>query len=175
MAQRYYIDGYNVLHKSRALRPLARQSLESAREALIDRIAEFCSQYGAPCWLVFDGRTEQRAVEADHGRRVAALRVIYTAGASSADSWIEREVYKAGDRLNLVVVSNDGGIRNLVRGLGALTMDADHFIATIGAVRREIGETLQRRDKPEALGTIEGRVGAETLARLAELKKRLGP
>src|SRR5690606_31706248 len=125
---RYYIDGYNVMHQSSSLRPIARQDLERAREALVDKVAQFCIATAQEAIIVFDGRSQHQAELVDHYRGVSGLQVLYAPGHKRADAEIERRVYLERDRIKTVVVSNVRGLRDLCRGMGALVMEADSFL-----------------------------------------------
>jgi predicted RNA-binding protein with PIN domain len=174
MATHYYIDGYNVLHKSALLRPLLEVSFETAREALVDKVALFASTTGYPVTIVFDGRRKTYGEAADHGRPVQGYEVVYTRGDVSADGWIERMVYKADTRRSIVVVSGDRGIRDQCSGMGAMVMDADNFLKTIAGMRQEIDRAMDHRKEQHAsMSSIEDRLGGDSLSALQELRKKL--
>jgi predicted RNA-binding protein with PIN domain len=174
MPMHYYIDGYNVLHKSDLLRPLARTDFEAAREALIDKVAVFCGTTDNRVSIVFDGRGKTRGEVMPHGRGVGRLEVIYTHGELSADAFIEREVYKAAVRREVVAVSSDRGIRGLCQGLGAMVMDGNNFLQTVRSARAEIDRNLeQRRKEHHTLARIEDRLGGDTLDKLNALRDKL--
>ena len=172
MANTYYIDGYNVLHKSATLRNLLDLDLETARERFIDKIADFCITSGTRVILVFDGMGAQRVETVEHHRSAPGLDVRYAPSHLSADAVIEREVYNERDRLEVIVVTSDQGIRDLVRGMGALTMEPAHFLTNITESGRDVSDALQRtqRNAPEFL---EDRLGDAVLDKLRDLKKRL--
>ncbi|MBI2425146.1 MAG: NYN domain-containing protein [Candidatus Hydrogenedentes bacterium] len=172
MASVYYVDAYNVLHKSKRLRPLASRDLETAREALIDKVALFCTQTGKRVCVVFDGQSKQLAEKQAHYRGVPSLTVLFSPGHTSADTEIERRVYLERDRLDVVVVSNDQGLRDLCRGMGSLVMEADYFLAEIEDTRSEVMETLQRTQSHRA-ASIEECLDSGTLARLKALRDKL--
>jgi predicted RNA-binding protein with PIN domain len=171
MAGTYFIDGYNVLHTARTLRPLLDTDFEAAREALIERIALICLG-GARAVLVFDGQSKARAQHAPHGRPAPGLEVVYAPAHHSADTVIERMVYQEKNRLEVCVVSNDRGLRDLCRGLGALTMEADAFLESGREQRRELKHRLgqSRKDAP---AFIEDALDADALAALKQLRDRL--
>ncbi len=54
MPSTYYIDGYNVIHHSSMLRPLADQDFEAAREAFIEKVGRFCVATGNEAKIIFD-------------------------------------------------------------------------------------------------------------------------
>jgi len=168
----YYIDGYNVLHKSATLRPLMMQDFESAREALIDKVAHFCTATGKEATIVFDGQARHRPEIAPHQRGVRGLHVLYSPHSISADTVIERAVYKAPHRIDLVVVSNDHGLRDLCRNMGALVMQADNFLATVRESRSDIRAALART-RPISPPVLEDHLDADTVARLKALRDKL--
>lgn len=172
MASIYYIDGYNILHRSRSLREAARADLENAREALIDRVAQFCVATGHVANLVFDGQRSHRAEKVAHHRNVAGLHVVYTPSDLTADSYIERHVYNHKDRLQVAVVSNDRSLRDLCRNLGALTMDADNFLETVTESRHDMSAVMERSNRMK-IEHLEDRLDGDSLRKLMELRKKL--
>ena len=172
MASIYYIDGYNILHRSRSLRESARADLENAREALIDRVAQFCVATGHVAYLVFDGQRSHRAEKVAHHRNVPGLHVVYTPSDLTADSYIERHVYNHKDRLQVAVVSNDRSLRDLCRNLGALTMDADNFLETVTESRHDMSDVMERSNRVK-IEHLEDRLDGDSLRKLMELRKKL--
>lgn len=172
MATTYYIDGYNVLHKSRMLRPLMDTDAETAREGLLDKVAHFCSTSQAKVIVIFDGRSKQIPETVAHHRSVKNLVVRYAPHHITADTLIEREVYSRSNRLDVVVVSNDRGLRDLCSGMGALTMEADSFLTTCRESRTETSRavTRQRKEQP---AFIEDSLDPEALDKLKALRDRL--
>jgi len=169
---RYYIDGYNILHKSRLLRPLVNIDFESAREGLIDKVAMLCMSSGRHATIVFDGQGLHNPEVMPHDRGVPHLKVMYSPSNHTADTIIERIVYKLPNRLEAVVVSNDRGLRDACRHMGALVMDADNFLETVQASRQSISSSLvrHRRTSPNHL---EQRLDESSLNYLNTLKKKL--
>jgi len=171
MASLYYIDGYNVLHRSSVMRASARVDLENAREALIDRVAQFCIATGHRACVVFDGRHTNKADRIPH-KNVPGLQLVYTPTDLTADSYIERAVYQHKDRLQVAVVSNDRSLRDLCRNLGALTMEADNFLDTVRESRQDMVGVMERA-KREKIEHLEDRLDADVLKKLMELRKKL--
>ncbi len=173
MPTTFYIDGYNVIHRSKTLRPLANSDFEGAREALIDRVAEICTALGRNAYVVFDGRSRHLPEHVAHGRRVAGLEVVYAPANKTADAVIERYVYQSTDKMNIVVVSGDRGLRDLCRNMGALVMDADNFLATSKEIDRDV-QTLAARTRQASPAFLEESLNPQSLEALAALKKKLG-
>ena len=172
MPTTFYIDGYNVIHRSKSLRPMAASDFAGAREALIDRVAEICTALGRNACIVFDGRSRHVPEHVDHGRKVAGLQVVYAPANKTADAVIERYVYQAADKMNLVVVSGDRGLRDLCRNMGALVMDADNFLATSQEIDRDV-QTLAARTRQAAPAFLEESLDPRSLEALAAFKKKL--
>ncbi len=168
----YYIDGYNVIHQSRSIRPLLKADFETARDALVERVARFCSVTGERAQIVFDGRG-RRAEPALPFHRAPGLEVVYSPGHQTADALIERSVYNTVDRRHLVVVSGDSGIRNLCRGLGALVMSPASFLATVRETVGNSRASLERDHRANPRLRVEDRLSAENLRQLRRLKDRL--
>ncbi len=174
MSSTYYIDGYNVLYQSSVLRPLAVKDFEAARDALIEKVAGFCVALNAHAVIVFDGRGEQRHPErAVPKTLVKGLEILYSPADLSADAVIERMIYKAGNRLDFVVVSNDRSLRDLCRNLGALTMEADNFLESVRETRAGTSQVLKNLEKASAPAHLEDRLDSKTLDQLRKLREQL--
>lgn len=172
MSSIYLIDGYNVIHHCRRLQTLARRDFEAARDALVDRVSKYCSLSGDPTKVIFDGRGRKPEQHTPY-RGAPGLEVIYSPGHLTADAVIEREVYVAHNRREMVVVTGDRGIRDLCRGLGALVMAPEHFLGMVD--ERLVRSSAQLRNTYERFSTnlLEERLSEHGRQQLAKLKKRL--
>ena len=168
----YYVDGYNVIYKSSTLRPLAVQDYESAREALIDKVAQLCATTQQDVTVVFDGQARHLPELAPHQRGVKSLHIVYSPKHLTADAVIERAVYQAKNRLEVCVVSNDRGLRDLCRNLGALTMEADSFLETVREIRQDIQQNMARTQRPSP-AQLPDLLNPESLERLRRLREKL--
>lgn len=172
MSEILLVDAYNVLHKSRKLQRLLRQDLETAREALIDKVAHYCVQTGKRVTLVFDGRGAQVVQKVEHYRAVPTLDVVYSPQHLTADAVIERTVYQMPRKMDAVVVTSDQGVRDLCRGMGALVMDAQNFLRSIDESRMDAGETVRNTQRPAPVN-VEDRLDQKSRAILEQWKKKL--
>ena len=168
----YYIDGYNVIYHSSALRPAALSDFEGGRDRLVELVSRFSAATGSRIKVVFDG-IGRRAENGSITSIAAGVEVLYSPGHQSADALIEREIYLLADRRDAVVVSGDGGIRDLCRGLGAMVMSSENFLATIR-------ETLSRamleqtyRQNGAGIERLEDRLTREERSHIEQLKKHL--
>lgn len=169
----YYIDGYNVLHHSKRMRPLLDVSIETAREALVEFVSKLLVSKGHRAVLVFDGRGEVRRLEFE--TLAPGLEVAYSPAHLSADSVIERQVYSAANKRELIVVTSDRGIRDLCRGMGAMTMTPDNFLNMAQQTAREMTLELQHKQEGKRLANVEDGLDASSIERLRELRKELEP
>ena len=166
----YFIDGYNVLHHCSRLRPLAMQSFEAARDSLVDRVARFCGITGSRARIVFDGR----GTHADPGPQGGGgLDVAYAPAHQSADGFIEREVYRATDRREIVVVTGDRGIRRLCQGLGSLVMGPDNFLVTVDDCLDQKRDERRRLNAGQDGSALEDRLSEASMQHLRNAKNRL--
>lgn len=173
MAEHYFIDAYNVMHKSSLLRPVVFQSLERAREMLLDKVVCFCMAGSKQATVVFDGRQEEmsRSVMAVSGH-VAGMHIIFSPKNTSADTVIERMIYQQHNRMQCIVVSNDGGLRSLCRGMGALTMEADSFLASVRQFQLGARESIAK-SKDTRAALLEDRLNPESVRVLEALREKL--
>jgi uncharacterized protein len=170
----YYIDGYNVIHHSSRLRPLLDVSIETARDALIEHVSRLLVGKGHQAVLVFDGRGKDvKRLEAE--TVAPGLEVIYSPERLSADSVIERKIYSAANRGALIVVTSDRGIRDLCRGMGAMTMTPDHFLTMAQQTAQEMHQELEHKQEGKRLANVEDGLDSSTVERLRALKKKLEP
>ncbi len=172
MAEKYLIDGYNVMYRLPQLRTLAMENFESARDALITKIAPFCTTTGAQVTIVFDGRgPHSEPVVPFSG--APGLKVEYSPEKITADTIIERTVYSSERRRDIIVVSGDQGIRNLCRGLGAMVMKPDNFWDGVDAAAKSSHASMENRLQRDVPYRVEDHLGQDAMTGLDKLKKEL--
>ncbi len=168
MSERYYVDGYNILHADAAWSAMADADLEAAREAVIEAVSGWAARTGNHACIFFDGqgRSHER-VAADPGR--PNVDIVFTSSRLSADALIERGVYTAQKRDTVIAVTSDRGISDFCLGLGALTMRSEHFVSML----REPHPRAKPAAADESL-TLEQRIGEASSEELRRLRDRLG-
>ena len=167
--QLYYIDGYNVIHHSSYLRPLAESDFETARDELIEKVAHYCGAKNIRAKIVFDGRG-QGAPRPEAHPRVAGVEIVYSSKHQSADTLIERAVYQSGDKRELIVVTADRGIRDQCMGMGALVMSPENFLRTVYEGFEDISHRISRSQTNRDLGLVEDRLSDESRRTLEGFK-----
>src|SRR5262245_3523070 len=141
MALHYLIDGYNLLYALPALPP---GSWQEKRAQLLDFLRHRKPQGNNRVTVVFDSRQglgEQL--------QVGDITVVFTAG-ETADDRLSEMVRQANNPRLLVVVTNDLGIRAMVRGTGARFLSCDDFL------KKTLPKPFQeRRTRPRPDASIE--------------------
>ncbi len=119
------VDGYNIIFAWDSLKKLAEDSLDAARDRLIDILRNYQSFRQCPVILVFDAYK----VKGGSGSvtRYGDLSVVYTREAQTADSYIERLSYELGKQHRVRVATSDGMEQIIILGHGALRVSARAF------------------------------------------------
>ena len=172
MPSRYYIDGYNVIHFCPHMQSLANRDFEAARDALVDIAARFSATTGKQVTVVFDGRGRARnASKPPCG--TPGVQVVYSPGHQSADSVIERYVYQASNRLDVVVVSADAGIRDFCRSLGAVVIPPESFLGIARDALDRARSDLQHKARTSTRNLLEDRLDERSRSHLRKVRKDL--
>lgn len=172
MSTLFCIDGYNVIHFCRKLKPLTLSNFEAARDSLIERVARYCTITGNRARIVFDGRNRRGEPElpvlGGHG-----LDVLFSPGHLSADTVIERFVHASANRREIVVISGDRGIRDLCRGMGALVLAPETFLDSMDTALAQSSASLRREATKYNSNPMEERLSDRSFKRLQRHKERL--
>ncbi|MDZ4860549.1 MAG: NYN domain-containing protein [Candidatus Hydrogenedentes bacterium] len=165
----YYIDGYNVIYQCPRLLQLTRTDFESARDALVERVSRYSGTTGEPATIVFDGRG-QNAQQHAPSPGAPGLEVIYSPAHLTADAVIERYVYSAANRREIVVVTGDRGIRDLCRGLGSLVMSPEHFLTIVEETLTNSTSHMRANYEKFSTNFLEDRLGDDAREHLKRIK-----
>lgn len=130
------IDGYNVINSWPNLSDISRTSLETAREKLIDELAEYKSMSGEELVIVFDAYNLDRPKETISEK--FGMKIVYTKRFQTADTYIEKQILKIGRKHNLKIVTDDGQIQVLASNKGATRMTSTELKAEIFNNKRKI-------------------------------------
>lgn len=123
MSRHFLIDGYNLLY---ALPDMLSGSWQQKRESLLSLLLDLKPQGQNRATIVFDSRE-------GFGSRatVGELEVVFTAS-ETADDWIGRKVREIRNPRIVTVVTDDLGLRHLVRGTGAQWISTTDFMKSTG-------------------------------------------
>ncbi len=130
------IDGYNIIFAWEELKNIAKDSLEDARNILIDKICSFKTFRPYEIILVFDAYK----VKGNRGEveKIHNISVVYTKEAQTADAYIEKAAHELGKKHQVQVATSDGLEQMIILGSGAVRISAAAFIKEIEEVEKEI-------------------------------------
>ena len=140
--ERIIVDGYNVIFAWEELRALSEQSLDAAREKLIETLINCQSYTGAEIVVVFDAY--QKPGNAGEKTTEANLHVVYTKENETADAYIERLVEEIGKNETVRVVSSDSLVRLGALRSGVLRTSSAAFKVEVDMVMERIAEAMKR-------------------------------
>lgn len=123
MAETLLIDGNNLIHQIPRLESIRQKSHQLAVEELIHRLEPLVVHAGYQVILVIDGSQ----LPEEESYLASPVRVIYSGKAQTADSVIERFVYKTHTPQELIVVTTDRALSQMVLGKGARVWSTSQF------------------------------------------------
>lgn len=130
------IDGYNLIFQWDYLAAIAEDSLEHAREVLMDLLGNYSAFTDTELILVFDA---YRVKDAPTRETVHdGVRVVYTAENETGDAYIEKLIYELGASFSVRVVTSDRLIQFSAVNVGVMRMSAREFAEEIQRVNAEI-------------------------------------
>ncbi|MSS77470.1 NYN domain-containing protein [Anaerococcus sp. AGMB00486] len=117
-----YIDGYNIINSWPELKSIQSQSLELAREKLIDMMAEYACLSNEIVELVFDAYNSDG--DRENISEKLGIKIVYTKKFQTADTYIEKMTNLYARRHNVKVVTDDGQVQSLAFERGASRITA---------------------------------------------------
>ena len=135
------IDGYNIIFAWDELKEIAKDSLEDARNMLIDKLCSYKAIRPQEVILVFDAYK----VKGNRGEveKVHNITVVYTKEAQTADAYIEKAAHELGKKYHVQVATSDALEQMIILGSGARRVSAASFIKEIKDVEQEISGLLK--------------------------------
>lgn len=133
----FIIDGYNVIYKIPQFENKLDDSLQAAREALVDFI-RVNKVKTSDYVIVFEGKDEYAGLSP---LNTGNVRIIFTKTREEADRRIVDMLKSAASTHDFVIVSDDNYVRNHARAFGAIGMSAEEFFRVKSPkknVRRDI-------------------------------------
>ena len=141
------VDGYNIIFAWEELKRAAGESLDAARQMLMDVLSNYQGYRKCRVILVFD------AYKVPHGTgevsRYHNITVVYTKHAETADTYIEKATYQLGRQHRVRVATSDGVEQLIILGHGALRLSARAFRAEVDQAGSEIAAILARNNRRE--------------------------
>lgn len=137
------VDGYNVIFCWQELAELARESLELAREKLLDQLANYRAFTGTETIVVFDAYRVRGGTGAKQD--VHGIHVVYTAENETGDLYIERLAHEIGKNYAVCVVTSDALVQLSALRSGILRVSAREFQAEVARTAVQISQTIQEK------------------------------
>lgn len=130
------VDGYNIIFAWDELRNLAKDSLDAARERLVERLRNYQGWKQTPVIVVFDAYK----VKGNPGNveKLGGVSVVYTKEAETADMYIEKAAYDLSKRHRVRVATSDALEQIIILGGGALRISARSFEEEVKEVEQAI-------------------------------------
>ncbi len=138
------IDGYNIIFAWEALSEIAKESLETARAILINRLCNYQAMRKNNVILVFDAykvKGSVREIEKVHG-----ISVVYTKEAETADAYIEKTTKTLAKHYRVRVATSDRLEQIIVFGHGTQRVSASEFLAEVEAAEKEMRDFIQENN-----------------------------
>ena len=135
------VDGYNIIFAWEDLKKLARDSLDLAREQLINLLRNYQGFRKVPVILVFDAykvKNNPGSIE-----RMGDFAVVYTKEAETADMYIEKVTHELSRKHRVRVATSDGLEQVIILGHGAERISAEHFRQEVDMTEKAIREFLK--------------------------------
>lgn len=145
--------------------------IELAREKLIEAMMRWAVASGETVRIIFDGQGKRTQVSPHHDES-GPVDVIFSSKHKTADSIIERGVYRAKVKGSVIVVSGDRAITDLCMGMGALVMHPRNFWQVVNDAGSEMSRAVERRKRSDG-SRMEDGWDDDTLDHLKALRERL--
>lgn len=135
------LDGYNVINLWPELKFLMDESLETARNGLIELMAEYKAFRGIDIIIVFDAHLVKGNIGA--GEKVKGVDVVYTKECETADCYIERLTIELSKKGKVAVVTNDRVEQQMILGSGAIRIPVREMISMFDQAKSEINREIR--------------------------------
>lgn len=146
------VDGYNIIFAWDELKALADESLEAAREELIEILCNYQGVRQCEVILVFDAyKVKNNPGEVE---KVNNINVVYTKEAETADMYIEKVTHKLSKKHRVRVATSDGLEQLIILGNGAFRLSADGFKKEVEQVESAVRDFLKTRNETESIQKI---------------------
>lgn len=146
------VDGYNVIHAWPELKKTYSESMEHARDQLIDIISNYGKFKGIKVIIVFDAM--YTVADANSYTMGDDCEIIFTAKGETADTYIERLAYIQKDKRRIVyVATSDGFEQQQILSTGAYRLSSRELHGEIKQMKKEMDHY---KHTPGSISPIQG-------------------
>lgn len=162
------VDGYNILNTWPELVALKDESLDHARNRLLDIMANYQGLTGFVVIVVFDAHLVKKGEGStfQHG----AVEVIFTQEKETADLCIEKLVGVLGGQYRITVATSDWAQQRVVLGKGALRLSARELLISVKEKEKEGNYYAEEYRKLSP--RLEGRISQDNVRKTLERWRR---
>lgn len=124
------VDGYNMIFGWEDLKKLAKESLEFARDKLVEMLADYQGYTSEQIIIVFDAYN----VKGNHGQVIPYNKnvdIIYTKEKETADQYIEKTAKAIGKKYTVRVATSDVVEQVIILSSGATRVSCDKMLEEI--------------------------------------------
>lgn len=136
------VDGYNIIFAWQELKELADINIDSARDKLIEKLANYQGYKGCKLILVFDAYKVKGGKE--NVIKQDGLWIVYTKEAETADRYIAKASLELTGKGMVRVATSDALIQMIIFGSGAVRTSARELEAEVKYVEGQIAEKLEK-------------------------------
>ncbi|SBV99621.1 putative translation elongation factor G [uncultured Eubacteriales bacterium] len=138
------VDGYNLIFAWDELKAAARDSLDAARQLLLDLLSNYQGFQKNEVIVVFDAYRVPRSTRDES--RYHNIHVVFTKEAETADAYIEKVTYDLGKKHRVRVATSDYAEQLIILGHGALRLSASSFREEVERVSGQISALLRQNN-----------------------------
>ncbi len=136
------VDGYNIIFAWQELKELADINIDSARDKLIEKLANYQGYRGCKLILVFDAYKVRGGKE--NVIKQGDMWIVYTKEAETADRYIAKASLELTGKGMVRVATSDALIQMIIFGSGAVRTSARELEAEVKYVEGQIAEKLEK-------------------------------
>ena len=136
------VDGYNIIFAWQELKELADINIDSARDKLIEKLANYQGYRGCKLILVFDAYKVRGGKE--NVIKQGDMWIVYTKEAETADRYIAKASLELTGKGLVRVATSDALIQMIIFGSGAVRTSARELEAEVKYVEGKIAEKLEK-------------------------------
>lgn len=163
------VDGYNIIFAWKELKEIADDSLDLARDRLINILKNYQGAKGFNVILVFDAylvKGNKGSIEKNDN-----IYVVYTKEAETADNYIEKTASLLSREYRVRVATSDYLEQVIIIGRGAQRISANDLKNEVDAVNKTIREKIAE-SKPVKNNMLFDNLDADAAAWLEALRRK---
>ena len=161
------VDGYNIINAWDDIFDLKKYKLEDCRDKLLGILSNYQGYKKIQVMVVFDAHMVKGSQE--KREQFDNLTVVYTKENETADSFIEKYVYKTSSEYTMRVATSDSLIQTTVLSIGGVRMSPRELKEEVEAANRNIREEI-RNDRVKT-NTLMSRISPELLEKLEKIRR----